>query len=163
MFINQVADATFRAVTGGSYNFPSSYYGVPATGAAFPLKGTIPVAQPKQGTFISQGAKVRGTGTKFLSEVFVGDFIYAQDVIRRVRYVENDDMLTLDQPFPANATATPMLVARGQYESITIRNAHASGAAIVNEAPFAFGGILSPTSPVSYDAAAGTLEITASK
>lgn len=164
MFPNIPADSTFRAVTGGAYNFPSSYYGVPASGTAFPAKGTVPTAQPKQGTFISGGVKVRGTGTRFMSDVYPGDFLYAKDVIRRVKYVESDEMLTLEQPFPSEVSvAIAPLVARGGYKSIVIRNTHASAAAIVSEAPLAAGAVIIPEAAVSYDATAGTLDITISR
>jgi hypothetical protein len=163
-FFNIPADATYRAVTGGPYNFPSSYYGIPASGTAFPVKGTIPVAQPKDGTFISQGVKVRGIGTRFLNDVYTGDFIYAKDVIRRVKYVETNEMLTLDQPFPTDVTvAIQPFITRGSYMASTVKNTHASADSIVNEAPLNFGSQISPLAPISYDATGSELEITVSK
>lgn len=165
MFPNIPAEGTFRAVTGGAYNFPSSYYGIPASGTAFPTKGTIPVAQPRQGTFISQGVKVRGTNTKFLSDIYAGDFIYAKDVLRKVKYVESDTLLTLEQPFPTDvAAAIAPLITRGSYLSTTVRNTHATTAAVVSEAPMIAGSVIIPEAPISYDASAGgTLDFTVSK
>lgn len=158
---------TWRATTGGAYNFPGAY-GTIYSGSAFPNKGAIPQPVNKNGLIISQGKKVRGTGTLFTSQMKPGDHIYAKDVVRRIDYIESDTLLTLIEGFPTDIATpiSPLLCEQQIYRKIAIKNVHASSNAILQEAtiapgttPFVNGG-----APLSYDASGGgTLEITVHK
>lgn len=157
----------WRATTGGAYNFPSAY-GIIASGTVFPNKGAIPVPTNKNGTIISQGKKVRGTGTLFLTQqIKPGDFIYAKEVVRQVDYVESETLLTLKQAFPTDiATGVSVLVCEQQtYKMVYAKNTHASSAGVLQESPMAAGNThLSAGAPFSYDfSGGGTLEIEAHK
>lgn len=157
----------FRATTGGAYNFPKAY-GVVVNGTVFPNVGSIPQGTPKNGTIISEGVNVRGFGTLFTSQIQQGDFIYAKNVVRRVTAVISDTLLVLNQGFPTDITSpaiTPIVCSPQTFKMVTIRNVHASAAAILQEASVAAGAVkqISGGSPLSYDATSGTLEIEAHK
>jgi hypothetical protein len=158
--------ALWRATTGGAYNFPGAY-GTIYSGSAFPAKGAIPQPTNKNGTIISQGKKVRGTGTLFSSQMKPGDFIYAKDVVRQIDYIESDTLLTLKQGFPTDIATgiSPLLCEQQTYKMIYAKNVHASTAAVLQEAPFSSGNThISAGAPFSYDASGGgTIEIEAHK
>lgn len=156
---------TWRARTGSAYNFPGAY-GIPASGSAFPTKGTIPSPQAKVGTILSTGVNVRGTSTRFTVDIYEGDYIYSKDVVRQVKAVISDTLLVLVQPFPTDiSVAVTPLVCRNQYfKAIYASNVHASADAVVQEAPLAAGKpVLNGGSVISYDATGSTLEFTCSQ
>lgn len=147
----------WRATTGGAYNFPGAY-GTIYSGSAFPPKGAIPQPTGKNGTIISQGLKVRGTGTLFLSQMKPGDYIYAKDVVRRIDYIESDTLLTLVQAFPTDIATgiSPLICEQQTYKMIYAKNVHTSTAAVLQEAPFSSGNThVSGGAPLSYDASGG--------
>lgn len=154
----------WRAVTGGVYNFPKAY-GEVVSGLIFPTVGSIPQATPKNGTIISQGKNVRGFGTLFMSQMKPGDYIYAKNVVRRIKDIISDTLLVINQAFPTDITSpavTPMICEPQTYSMVYIKNTHASTSAILQEALIAAqaGQSLSGGSPLSYDASSGgTLEI----
>lgn len=156
----------WRAATGGAYNFPGAY-GVIYSGSSFPAKGAIPQPVNKNGVIISQGKKVRGTGTLFTSQMKPGDHIYAKDVVRRIDYIESDTLLTLVEAFPTDILTpiSPLLCEQQIYRMIYAKNTHASTAAVLQEAPFAAGNThVSAGAPLSYDASGGgTIEFEAHK
>lgn len=158
--------AIWRAQTGGAYNFPGAY-GVIYNGSSFPNKGAIPQPTIRNGTIISQGVKVRGTGTLFTSQCKPGDFIYARDVVRRILYIESDTLLTLATAFPTDiSSGISLLICEQQtYKMIYAKNVHASAAGTLQEAPMSAGNThLSAGAPFSYDfSSGGTLEIEAHK
>lgn len=156
---------TFRAQTGGAYNFPAAY-GLIAKGTAFPAKGTIPQPSGISGTIISTGKLVRGTNTLFLSQIGVGDYIYAKDVIRQVKTVYSDTTLELSQEFPTDISVAviPLRVHGQGYTSILAKNTHASADSIVLEAPMGIGStFLNKGSAISYDATGSELEFTVTR
>ncbi len=156
----------FRAVTGGAYRIPGAY-GIIAYGSVFPTRGTIPISTPKAGTIISQGNKVRGTNTRFKSDVQEEDFIHAKNVVRKVRYVISDTLLELEGGFPTDITGAGegLRICRPQdYNSIYAKSTSTSADAILQEAPFRqgdtqFGG----GAPVSYDATTGEISFEVSQ
>ncbi len=150
----------FRAVTGGAYRLVGAY-GLIVYGSNFPVKGTIPLSTPMAGTIISQGNKVRGTNTTFLSDVKEGYFIHAKDVVRRVRYVFSDTLLELEGGFPTDI-ASPgegLRICRPQvYSSVYIKSTSTSADAVLQEAPFRQSDtFFDGGSPFSYDATTGEL------
>lgn len=152
--------ATFRATTGGAYNIIGAY-GAMVKGTFFPMKGAIPIPTGKSGTIISAGRRVRGTGTKFTSEMHPGDYLYHKDVVRRIDFVESDTMLTLTQEFPSDITVDeiPLLCPSQMYSSIYAKSTHGTIAAILQEAPIAAGNtFLNQGAPISYDASSGQLQ-----
>lgn len=159
--------AVFRAQTGGAYNFPKAY-GVVVNGTSFPTIGSIPQATPKNGTIISQGKNVRGIGTSFTTQMQIGQYIYAKNVVRRITLIISDTLLEINQAFPTDITSpavTPLICEPQTYKMVYVKNTHASTAAVVQEAPMASGAqMVEGGSPFSYDASGGgTLEIEAHK
>jgi hypothetical protein len=159
--------ATYVAVAGGAYNIPGAY-GVIVKGTTFPIKGAIPVPTGKSGTIISTGVNVRGTNTKFLSELKQDDYLYHKDVVRRIKHIISDTLLVLAEVFPTDiATGEIPLVCESQYYvSITWKNTHATTSGIVQEAPC--GPVDAPNgnggAPISYDGSGGgTLEFVCQK
>lgn len=155
--------ATYRAVTGGAYRLLGPY-GRIVEGSSFPSVGTIPIAETKQGTIISDGIYVRGTDTKFTADVQEEDFIFAQGVVRKVRYVITDTLLELEGGFPADiSVGIALQICKPQvYNSILAKNT-GNGPATVQGAPYSAGETyFQGGAPISYDAGSGTLEFTLS-
>lgn len=160
--ITQTEVEVFRAQTGGAYRIKGAY-GVIVRGSSFPAKGSIPVASGLSGTILSTGTHVRGTNTSFKSQITPGDFLYQKDVVRRVVEVYSDTLLEVEDAFPTDIAAPviPMICRGGAYKVIYAKNVHASGAGILQEAPFASGNtFLGGGSPISFDASGGTIEFT---
>jgi hypothetical protein len=137
-----------------------------ATGTAFPVKGTIPQPSGLSGTIISTGKLVRGTSTLFSTQIGIGDYIYAKDVLRRVTAVFSDTTLELSQAFPTDISVAviPLKVPAQGYKSILARNTHASADSIVQEAPMGIGStFLNQGSPIAYDATGSELEFTVTR
>lgn len=156
--------AVFRAITGGPYRMLGPY-GTIISGNTLPAKGTIPVSIPKAGTFITQGVMVRGTNTKFKSDVQEEDYIHASDVVRKVRHVITDELLELEQAFSADiSVGTELRVCRPQvYKEITAKSVGEADATALQEVTFpqdtsvSLGG-----APISYDASTGKIDFTLS-
>lgn len=157
--------ATFRAVTGGAYNFPDAY-GVIKAGTAFQTKGSIPQATAQSGTIISQGKNVRGTGTEF-TKLNLGDFLYQKDVVRQITEIISDTLLVLKEAFPTDITVavTPLVCKPQIFKKITAKSTHASTAATaLQESPFRVGDeFISGGAPLSYDATAGEISFIVNK
>jgi hypothetical protein len=150
--------AVFRAVTGSTYNIPNSYGSI-LSGSSFPVKGTIPVAVTRVGTFKTTGKAVRGTGTDF-TKMIPGSYLYNGTVLRRVDYILSDTLLFLIQAFPSDVSVdTAVKVCdRQYYKMIYAKSTHETDAAILQEAPFRAGDtFLDGGAPVSYDATAGEI------
>lgn len=166
---NHAEVATFRATTSGAYNIPGAY-GVIQIGNSFPTTGAIPIPTIRNGTIISQGINVRGTGTLFTKQVKPGDYIYntAQKVVRMIDYIISDNLLILKQAFPSDiSVGVSVLICEQQtFKKIVVRNAHATTNAVLQEAPMAPGQtpFFNGGAPISYDASGGgTLEFTVHK
>lgn len=149
----------FRAVTGGAYRIRGPY-GRVSYGTFFPQRGTIPLSHPANGTIVSQGTHVRGTGTSFLSDIKEGYFLHAKNVVRKVQHVISDTLLILEGGFPTDI-ASPgeglRFIKPNNYRSIYVKST-GSADATLQEAPFrqndtSFTG----GSPISYDATTGEL------
>jgi hypothetical protein len=149
---------TFRAVTGGAFNIPGAY-GIQSYGAVFPVVGTIPVSNPASGTIISQGVAVRGTNTKFLSELSEDDHIHAKDVVRRISQIVSDTLLYLVGGFPTDITvASSYRVCKPQIYKAIYAKSTGDADAILQEATFVSQEtFLNGGSPISYDATAGQI------
>lgn len=151
----------FRAVTGGAYRLRSPY-GFIAYGSSFPRVGTIPLSRPLNGTIISQGIHVRGTGTAFLTDLREGYYIHAKNVVRKIRHIISDTLLELEGGFPTDI-ASPgegLRFVKPQTYLTVYAKSTGSADAILQESPFrqndtSFQG----GSPVSYDASASNAEI----
>lgn len=157
--------STFRAITGSAYRLPGPY-GTIIYGAVFPAKGTIPLSSPKAGTIISQGAMVRGTGTTFKTDVQEEDYIHANNVVRKVKYVISDTLLELEGGFPTDITSAHGLrVCRPQvYNAIYAKSTGSADATAIREAPFRQNDtFLNGGAPISYDATAGEISFTLSQ
>lgn len=157
--------ATFRAVTGGAYNFPNSY-GLIASGTNFPTKGTIPQAVTQIGTFKSTGKVVRGTGTQFTQFIIQGDYLYDGNVLRQIDYVQSDTMLFLKEGFPTDISSdtTVKTCSRQFFKLIIAKSTHATVNAILQEAPFVPGDhTYNGGAPYSYDATSGQISFQASQ
>lgn len=153
---------TFRAVTGGAYNFPNSYGDI-IKGSSFPIKGTIPVSLAYPGTFKSTGKNVRGTGTQF-TRFIIGSYLYDGNVLRQIDYVVSDTFLVLKQGFPSDvASDTSVRICERQYfKMIIAMSTHATQSATLQEAPFRPNDrVVNGGSPWSYDATSGEISFEA--
>lgn len=138
-----------------------------------PNKGTFPLADTKTGTITSTPGStgtdnkraVVGSGTLFRTEAFVGDYIYAGDVLRKITEVSTNTLLFVEYPFPATVTAAAFKVVRaGKYKTVLAKNTGPVDA-ILNEAKLEFGDSSirdaeHGLAPLSYDVSAATAEIT---
>jgi hypothetical protein len=126
-----------------------------------PNVGVIPLPLTKTGTFSTDnadstaGVLVRGTDTLFTTELFVGDFIYNNGRIRKIKYIHSDIMLTLEFAFPASLTAQIVAVPpRNTYRMITARSIDISstGNPKLQESEFPHGSAtVNGGSPLTYD------------
>jgi hypothetical protein len=155
---------TFRAVTGGAYNIPGAY-GIQVYGAVFPAIGTIPISNPTSGTIISQGVAVRGTNTRFTTELSEDDHIHAKNVVRKISQIMSDTLLFLTAGFPTDITvASSYRVCKPQtYKGIIARSTGSANATLqesifVPNDVFVNGG-----APISYDATAGQISFEVSR
>jgi len=148
---------TWRAVTGSSYNIRGVY------GSTLPAKGTIPFYIPIAGTITSgPNRMILGSGTTFLtSNIKVGDFIYAVDVVRRVKAIISDTLLELEYDFPAAVTNQPLRVCKANaFRMVYAKSTGAAAVTKLQEAPLAVGCEANFSAPVSYDATAGEISFT---
>lgn len=153
-------EAIYRAVTGSNANFPDG--DGTFTNGTFPTKGTIPKAVTKTGTIKSTGDRVRGTGTNFLSDVNVGDFIYDEDAaVRKVKSIESATMLTLESGFPSDlSSATDFHVCEKQYFVFVYAKSVGTADAELQEAPFIVNDThVSGGAPLAYDASMANAKI----
>jgi hypothetical protein len=156
--------ATYRAVTGVSANFPNGD-GVP-TIATFPAKGTIPIAKVLTGTISSTNENVRGTGTKFTTELFVDDYLYDADAaVRRIVKIIDDELLVLESAFPVDVVGITVRRCTPQtFKKIQVWSSHASNAAEFQEAPLGAGQwFVTGGAPFAYDALTGQISFVCSK
>lgn len=158
----------FRAITGGAYRIPGPY-GLIAYGNSFPLRGTIPLSDPKAGTITSQGAMVRGSGTTFKADVQEEDFIHANNVVRKVKFVISDTLLQLEGGFPTDITSAHGLrVCHPQiFNAIYAKSTggvSAVDATALREVPFRVNDtFIGGGAPISYDATAGEISFNLSR
>jgi hypothetical protein len=156
--------ATFRAVTGGAYNFPNSYGDI-MSGSSFPVKGTIPVSLTYPGTFKTTGKNVRGVGTDF-TKFIIGSFLYDGNVLRQIAYITSANFMTLTEGFPTDVSiATNVRICERQFfKMIIAMNTHATVAATLQEAPFLPNDrVVNGGAPYSYDATGSQISFQASQ
>lgn len=166
---------TYRAVTGGAFNFPQSDGtilkgdGTPS-GGQFPTKGTIPIARQYTGTITTNGVKARfaSMSAADFAKLKKGDYLYDGDVIRQIKDVLAPEsfLVELEQAFPSDLNAADILHCERQFfKAIYARSTHASDAATaLQEAPFAVGdNFLNGGAPIAYDATAGEISFTCNK
>jgi hypothetical protein len=141
---------------------------------SIPSKGTIPLAETLTGTIETdssvgdtEGLIVLGTGTIFLTELNIGDFLYDGDAaIRKILYIFSDTMLQIEEKFPADLSADPVLRPKNQFYKQIIAKSTGTVDAELQEAVFRVGeDVVLGGSPVAYDCStANTLiEFTCSK
>lgn len=151
--------AVYLAVTGVSGLFPNQN-GVSTVGV-FPAKGTIPVAKVLTGTIDSTGVNVRGTGTKFTTELFVDDYLYDADAsVRKIKDIIDDQLLVLEAAFPADVN--DITVRRCSPQTFKKIQVWSSGTAAAKFQESTLGvGIHFETggSPIAYDASASNAQI----
>lgn len=140
---------------------------------AIPNKGTFPLPNTKTGTITSTPGStgtdnkraVVGTGTLFRTEVFVGDYIYAGDVLRMVTEISTDTLLFVRNPFPSTVTAAELKICRaGKYKIVQVKNTGPVDG-VYNEAKIEAADVVLRANdmglaPVSYDVSASTAELT---
>lgn len=141
----------------------------PETGVLIPDKGTIPLAQTKSGTFLSDDKVVRGFSSSFESEFDRNRYLYSasHSVIRRIDYITDDNLMFLTASFPSNLASTNLVQTpnhRSKYKLVIVRNTGTVDA-IVQEQLLAPGKIIVKefdfgVAPISYDASAAGAELT---
>lgn len=155
---------TFRAVTGSAYVIPGAY-GILVYGSVFPVVGTIPISNPTSGTIISQGVAVRGTNTRFLTELSEDDHIHAKNVVRKISQIVSDTLLYLVGGFPTDITvASSYRVCKPQTYKAIYAKSTGDADAILQEATFVSQEtFLNGGAPISYDATAGEISFQLSR
>lgn len=131
-----------------------------------PAASSFPLPILHSGTITAQGKTIIGSGTKFTSELHVDKYIYADGVVRKIKHIFGDDMLELDDPFPADGNVSGVALFSPEnpgYKKLIIKNTHASATSTVQEQTLAAGDeivreFVSGQAPVSYDDLSGTLE-----
>lgn len=90
----------------GSVNYKNTKFSV-LTG-----KQTVPASISATGTIVTSGITVTGTGTKFLSQMMAGSWIFSttQNEIRKVVRVDSDLVAYIDKPFGSNVASTALLI-----------------------------------------------------
>lgn len=168
--------ATYRAITGGAYNFPMGDGSIVkgdggvGSGQDFPAAGTIPIAREIESITISTNDRDVRASANFPTTIKVGDYLYnggagGSHEVREIEMIDGT-MMKLKQGFSVDINDSIVLVCgRQDLKMIVINNVHASTSALLQEAPIAFGKtFLNGGAPVSYDTSAGgTLEITVHK
>lgn len=152
-----------RLVTGTTHPYLGS----------IPTKGTIPIFEVLTGTIStdnsgsSAGLTVLGTGTLFLTELAVGDFLYDGDAaIRKIRYIFSDTMLELEEKFPASLTDADVNRPKRSFYKQIIARSSGTAASELQESPFEIDAqVTTGGSPLVYDAsgAGAQIEFTCSK
>ncbi len=142
---------------------------------AIPDKGCIPLPVTKTGTISTDntdstsGCIVRGTGTLFLDATSTteqgSDFqknrflANADGVLRRIKEVNSNIMITLVNPFPASlvAAAVKLVTLKPGY---IVAKSVGTADAILQEQDFVVGEVyVGEGSPVSYDVSAANSQI----
>lgn len=90
----------------GSVNYKNTKFSV-ITG-----KQTVPESTSATGTIVTSGITVTGTGTKFLSQMMAGSWIYSSTLgeVRKVVRVDSDLVAYIDKAFGANLASTALLI-----------------------------------------------------
>jgi hypothetical protein len=160
-------NATYRAVTGGAFNFPlgdgtiESGDGV-GSGNQFPYKGTVPRARILPGLISSTGVMVRGDDDANFDHLKKGDYLYDGNVLREILVIDTSKLLTLKEAFPSDVEdITIQMCERQLYKKIRAKSTHSSNAAILQEASFKAGDEFeNGGAPISYDASVGEISFT---
>jgi len=97
--------------------------GVPENGL-IDFQDSLPRSLALTGTIETINEEIRGTGTKFLTELLYSSgesqpvrdalrykhlYVKAQDVVRKIKYVVNDEYAVLEEKFPINVPAATAL------------------------------------------------------
>lgn len=146
--------------------------GLPRFLGALTNKETIPASESATGTIThTSGSKiVTGTGTKFKSELQVGQYIFISSIpaIRKITDIDSDARLLIDSSFGSTLTAVTFKKVRsGIYSYLRLENNHATVAAVVdgNNLPASkFVEYSNPTGslgPILYDASSSSLLVSA--
>ncbi len=91
---------------------------------------TIPANVTKTGTIASTGTRVAGTGTAFktLTQLRKGDYIYAQNQIRRIEAIFSDTILSINAAFAPDLAALTALKVVRNLPNISVGISNAGGA-----------------------------------
>lgn len=136
---------------------------------SFPMMGCFPLPVRLTGTLAwdANGVKVLGTSTVFLTELAVGDYIYFNGQIRKIKYIFSDTMLQLEYAFEGSAVTAAILESppTKHYKMITAKSTGTADA-LLNEQSFAIGqSIVAGGTPLSYNVTTSNaaIEFTASR
>lgn len=135
---------------------------------AIPTKGTIPLAETLTGTIVTDnsgstaGVIVLGTGTLFLTQLSVGDFLYDNlKSIRKIKAIFSDTMLEIEEKFPASVSAIAVLRPKNQYYKEILATSSGTADAELMEGNFPdTAKYIGYGSPLSYDASVSNAQIT---
>jgi hypothetical protein len=108
-------------------------------------KQTVPASITATGTFVTSGITVTGTGTKFLSEMMAGSWIFSttQNEIRKVVRVDSDLVAYVDKPFTSNVASTALLIIpESDTHIVTMTLIATAGTPTIDG--IAYGGALTP-------------------
>ena len=97
---------------------------------------TIPSSVAKTGTLISEGKFVTGTGTKFKSEVLVGDWVFdeAQGEMSRIITIMDDEKMYIEDAFTVDLAGIPFIsTAQSRMRELSIANRGGSNTTVDGE------------------------------
>ena len=112
-------------------------------------KQTVPASTPATGTIVTSGTAVTGTGTKFLSEMMAGSWIYSasQGEVRKVVRVDSDLAAYIDKAFTTDlASAAPVIIPESDTHIVTMTLIATAGTPTIDG--IAYGGSASTGFPV---------------
>jgi hypothetical protein len=108
-------------------------------------KQTVPASVTKTGLIVTSGTAVTGTGTKFLSEMMAGSWIYSasQGEVRKVVRVDSDLAAYIDKAFTTDLTsAAPVIIPESDTHIVTMTLITTAGSPTIDG--IAYGGALTP-------------------
>lgn len=133
--------------------------------------GRLPAEVTQTGTISHADTSllVIGTGTLFTSKLKVGQWIYANSVLRKITSIESDTRLLVDATFGATLTDVLLKTCESAvYRKIRIENVHASVASTVMGQSVPAGKAVdfyepAGLEPLFYDGTSSTLLISTIK
>lgn len=99
--------------------------GVPGFSSSVTNKSTFPAPSTKTGTIDHDNTSkwIVGTGTAFLTECMVGDYLYANDELRKITDIDSNTRMQVESAFGANLNDVDVkIVKAGIYRHVGFKN-----------------------------------------
>lgn len=96
----------------------------------FSSANTLPLSETKTGTITSEGTIIRGSSTKFLTQLSAGfSYIFANGEVRKVTGVISDTKAVIETAFSSNVSGVALKTTQQEYSKVVVA---ISGSSIVN-------------------------------